>query len=122
MNSNTVFLDPSTNRTAYLQLRNTSENQTRHAERNRDTKLTAKGYQLTQDPEQANYWIQAKVIYCHKAAEGVTPESVAKADFGAGISSGGTAMVSAKVTGATIEWGDDGMGGRCGMGGWPCRT
>jgi len=27
MNSNTVFLDPSMNRTAYLQIRNTSENQ-----------------------------------------------------------------------------------------------
>ena len=27
MNSNTIFLDPNTNRTVYLQLRNTSENQ-----------------------------------------------------------------------------------------------
>ena len=63
------------------------------------TKLTAKGYQLTNDPEQANYWIQAKVVYCHKAAEGVTPESVAKARFGAGVSSGGTAMVSVNSMG-----------------------
>lgn len=93
MNSNTVFLDPSMNRTAYLQLRNISENQsiTLH---DIQTNLTAKGYQLATDPEQANYWIQAKVVYCHKAAEGVTPESVAKAGFGAGISSGGTTMVS----------------------------
>ena len=60
-----------------------------------NTKLTAKGYQLIKDPEQANYWIQAKVIYCHKAAEGVSPESVAKAGAGAGISSGGAAMASA---------------------------
>ena len=95
MNSNTVFLDPSMNRTAYLQLRNTSENQNVTLSEIQ-TKLTTKGYQLTKDPEQANYWIQAKVVYCHKAAEGVTPESVAKANFGAGISSGGTAMVSAK--------------------------
>ena len=77
MNSNTVFLDPSMNRTAYLQLRNISENQqiTLTAVQ---TKLTTKGYQITKDPEQANYWIQAKVVYCHKGAEGVTPESVAK--------------------------------------------
>jgi len=98
MNSNTVFLDPSMNRTAYLQLRNTSENQNVTLGEVQ-SKLTAKGYQLTKDPEQSNYWIQAKVVYCHKAAEGVTPESVATANFGAGISSGGTAMVSAKSMG-----------------------
>jgi hypothetical protein len=98
MNSNTVFLDPSMNRTAYLQLRNISENQ--HITlTDIHTKLTTKGYQVTKDPEQANYWIQAKVVYCHMAAEGVTPESVAKASFGAGVSSGGTAMASANSMG-----------------------
>lgn len=98
MNSNTVFLDPGMNRTAYLQLRNISENQTISLT-DIQTKLTTKGYQATNDPEQANYWIQAKVVYCHKAAEGVTPESVAKASFGAGVSSGGTAMVSVNSMG-----------------------
>ena len=98
MNSNTVFLDPSMNRTAYLQLRNTSENQNVTLGEVQ-SKLTTKGYQLTKDPEQANYWIQAKVVYCHKAAEGVTPESVATANFGAGISSGGSAMVTTKSLG-----------------------
>ena len=97
MNSNTVFLDPSLNRTAYLHIRNTSENQSVTLNEVQ-SKLITKGYQITKDPEQANYWIQAKVVYCHKAAEGVTPESVAKANFGAGISSGGTAMVSTNVT------------------------
>ena len=96
MNSNTVFLDPSMNRTAYLQLRNISENQ--HITlTDIHTKLTTKGYQVTKDPEQANYWIQAKVVYCHRAAEGVTPESVARASFGAGVSSGGAPMVSANL-------------------------
>jgi len=98
MNSNTVFLDPSMNRTAYLQLRNISENQNVTLT-DIQTKLTIKGYQVTKDPEQANYWIQAKVVYCHKAAEGVTPESVAKASFGAGVSSGGTTMASANSMG-----------------------
>jgi hypothetical protein len=98
MNSNTVFLDPSMNRTAYLQLRNISENQNITLT-GIQTKLTTKGYQITKDPEQANYWIQAKVVYCHKGADGVTPESVAKANFGAGVSSGGTAMASANSMG-----------------------
>lgn len=108
MNSNTVFLDPSTQRTAYLQLRNISENQAVTLS-DIQTKLTTKGYQLTADPHQANYWIQAKVVYCHKAADEVTPESVAKAGFGAGISSGGAAMASAS------NMGMEGMG----MGGMP---
>jgi len=98
MNSNTIFLDPNTNRTVYTQLRNASENQ-QVTLNEVNTKLTAKGYQLVQDPEQANYWIQAKVIYCHKAADGVTPEGVAKAGPGAGISSGGAPMHSVGATG-----------------------
>ena len=101
MNSNTIFLDPNTNRTVYLQLRNTSENQ-QLTLNDIQTKLAAKGYQIMQDPGQANYWIQAKVIYCHKAADSVTPESVTKAGFGAGISSGGATMVSATNAGSGV--------------------
>lgn len=108
MNSNTIFLDPNTNRTIYTQLRNVSENQ-QVTLKEVNAKLTTKGYQLVQDPQQANYWIQAKVIYCHKAADGVTPESVAKAGPGTGISSGGTAMVSVKSIGEETARGIAGM-------------
>lgn len=118
MNSNTVFLDPSMNRTAYLQLRNTSENQNVTLSEVQ-SKLITKGYQLTKDPEQANYWIQAKVVYCHKAAEGVTPESVAKANFGGGISSGGTIMVSANLMGSDQTGRGMPLGGMPGMGAMP---
>lgn len=111
MNSNTIFLDPNTNRTVHTQLRNASENQ-QVTLNELNAKLTAKGYQLLKDPEQANYWIQAKVIYCHKAAEGVTPESVAKAGAGAGISSGGKAMASSSdMSGGGMGGGIMGMGG-----------
>ena len=108
MNSNTIFLDPNTNRTIYTQLRNASENQ-QVTLNEVNTKLSTKGYQLVQDPEQANYWIQAKVIYCHKAADSVTPEAVSKAGPGAGISSGGTAMVSASSMGDGSAMGMGGM-------------
>ncbi len=110
MNSNTVFLDPSMQRTAYLQLRNTSENQ-QIALTDIQTKLTTKGYQVSADPQQANYWIQAKVVYCHKAAEGVTPEQVAKAGFGAGVSSGGTVMASVNAIGGDPSMSMAGMSG-----------
>jgi hypothetical protein len=78
-----------------------------------ETKLAAKGYQLMHDPGQANYWVQTKVIYCHKAAESVTPESVTKAGFGAGISSGGTTM------GSPNSPPNGGMASMFGMGGMP---
>jgi len=94
MNSNTVFLAPNTNRSVYVQLRNTSENQSVTLAAVQ-TKLAAKGYQLTTDPAQANYWIQAKVVYCHQAGEGVTPEAVAHAGFGAGVGPGGSSMAPA---------------------------
>lgn len=122
MNSNTVFLDPSMNRTAYLQLRNISENQDITLT-GVQTKLTTKGYQITKDPEQANYWIQAKVVYCHKGADGVTPESVAKANFGAGVSSGGTTMASENSMGGDqtgrVMPGGMPLGGMMGMGAMP---
>jgi Enterobacterial TraT complement resistance protein len=108
------FSGSETNRTAYLQLRNTSENQS-VVLTDLAAKLTTKGYQLVKDPEQANYWIQVKIIYCHRAVEGVTPESVAKANFGAGISSGGTAMVS----GGGMDEMMPGMAGMMRMGAMP---
>lgn len=114
MNSNTIFLDPNTNRTAYLQLRNTSENQAASLA-DLSAKLTVKGYQLVKDPQQANYWVQAKVIYCHQAAEGVTPESVAKANAGAGIGSGGTTMMAGGDMGEAMP----GMAGMTRMGAMP---
>jgi hypothetical protein len=114
MNSNTIFLDPNTNRTVHLQLRNTSENQAVSLTE-LSTKLTAKSYQLVKDPEQANYWVQAKVIYCHQAAEGVTPESVAKASVGAGIGSGGTTMMAGGDMGEAMP----GMAGMMRMGAMP---
>ncbi len=118
MNSNTVFLDPSMNRTAYLQLRNISENQ-QVTLTDIQTKLTTKGYQVSADPQQANYWIQAKVVYCHKAAEGVTPEQVAKAGFGAGVSSGGTVMASVNATGGDPSMSMAGMSAMSMGGGMP---
>ncbi len=50
---------------------------------------------MVTDPLEAAYWLQTQVVYCHKAGEGVKPETVAKAGFGAGIGSGGTPLANA---------------------------
>ncbi|MGQ0812479.1 MAG: complement resistance protein TraT [Nitrospiraceae bacterium] len=112
VNSNSIFLDPSTNRSVYLQIRNISENQ-QVTLGDLSTRLASKGYQLLKDPEQANYWVQTKVIYCHKAADKVKPETVAGTGFGSGIGSGGAALpASGGDTGGMMT----GMGGLSGMG------
>ena len=91
VNDRSILLPPSVARTIYIQIRNTSENQlvTPTAI---PARLTAKGYQIVQDPSSAAYWLQTQIVYCHKAGDGVRPEAVAKAGFGAGIGSGGAPL------------------------------
>ena len=94
VNDSSILLPPSAARTIYVQIRNTSENQTA-TPTDSPARLKTKGYQIVADPTEAAYWLQTQVIYCHKAGDGVRPEAVAKAGFGAGIGSGGTPLANA---------------------------
>lgn len=94
VNDTSILLPPSAARTIYVQIRNTSENQVA-TPTDIPSRLKAKGYQVVTDPLEAAYWLQTQVVYCHKAGEGVKPETVAKAGFGAGIGSGGTPLANA---------------------------
>lgn len=94
LNSNSVMLPPSTERTIFVQTGNISENQ-QVSLGSLSSRLSSKGYQVVKDPGAAYYWLQARVVYCHKAKDGVTAESVALTGFGSGIGSGGSAMASA---------------------------
>jgi hypothetical protein len=80
-------------RTVYVRTGNISENQ-QVSLNGIPSQLSAKGYQVVKDPTQAHYWLQAHVVYCHKAKAGVSAESVAQTGFGAGIGSGGSAMAA----------------------------
>ena len=104
VNDGSILLPPSDARTIYVQVRNTSENQTA-TPTDIPSRLRAKGYHVVAEPTEAAYWLQTQVIYCHKAGDGVRPEAVAKAGFGTGIGSGGTPLAS--VGGFDM----DGMGG-----------
>ena len=111
VNDTSILLPPSAARTIYVQIRNTSENQGATPS-DIPARLIAKGYQVVHDPMDAAYWLQTQVVYCHKAGEGVKPETVVKAGFGAGIGSGGTPLAAA--SGLDM----DAMGGMfAGMGG-----
>lgn len=94
VNDSSILLPPSAARTIYVQIRNTSENQTA-TPTDIPARLKTKGYQIVADPTEAAYWLQTQVIYCHKAGDGVRPEAVAKTGFGAGIGSGGTPLANA---------------------------
>ena len=94
VNDTSILLPPSAARTIYVQIRNTSENQVA-TPTDIPSRLKAKGYQVVTDPLEAAYWLQTQVVYCHKAGEGVKPETVAKSGFGAGIGSGGTPLANA---------------------------
>ena len=91
LNSNSIMVPPGMERTVYVHTGNISENQ-RVSLNGINGQLSATGYQVVKDPTQAHYWLQARVVYCHKAKQGVTAESVAFTGFGVGIGSGGTAM------------------------------
>lgn len=101
MNDTSIMLPPSAERSIYVQVRNTSENQ-QATPTDITNRLGAKGYTLVTDPSQAAYWLQSQVVYCHKAAENVTPEMIAKSGFGSGIGSGGTPLPAAGGSGVDI--------------------
>ena len=86
-----ILLPPSAARTIYVQIRNTSENQAA-APSDISARLNSKGYSVVQDPLEAAYLLQTQVVSCHKAGEGVRPETVAESGFGAGIGRGGTPL------------------------------
>jgi hypothetical protein len=55
-------------------------------------RLSSKGYSVVEDSVEAAYLLHTQVVYCHKAGDGVRPETVAKSGFGAGIGRGGTPL------------------------------
>ncbi|MCJ8270126.1 MAG: complement resistance protein TraT [Psychrosphaera sp.] len=61
--SRTIFLDPMSadKRIIFVQIRNTSDRPAFELENQIKQKLRHRGYQVTDDPEQANYWLQANV-------------------------------------------------------------
>ncbi len=60
--SETIFLEPTVERTVYLQLRNTSTEQGMTIEPKLRQALQNKGMVISNNPDTAQYWIQANVL------------------------------------------------------------
>lgn len=75
--SATIFLDPvgPEQRTVYVQIRNTSDNQGFNMTPLVVAKLKEKGYRVVDDPNAAKYFLQANVLYVGKSSSTASQEA-----------------------------------------------
>ena len=103
--SQTVWLEPSSEKTVYLQVRNTSDQDMSGLETQISNALSAKGYRVTHSPDDAYYWVQANVLKAEKmdlrASQGFLSTGYEGAATGAALGAGITAYNSASA-GATL--------------------
>lgn len=86
--SETVFLDPVTlekNRKIYLRVTNTSDFQDLDISDVLRQQLTSKGYVLVKKPSEAQYILQANLLYLGERKEKLTMEGMLAGGFGGGL-------------------------------------
>ena len=88
--SNTFFLPPSTQKTVYIQARNSSDNQD-VSFHDLGSRLTAKGYEVVQDHSAAHYIVLANIVYCNITKPEMPVEMMVAGGYGSGF---GTTMMS----------------------------
>ena len=84
--STIFFLPPSSANTVYTEARNTSDNQ-QVTLNDLGSRLSAKGYKVVTDPNQAQYVIQANTVYCNTEKQTITMETMVAGGYGGGIGS-----------------------------------
>ena len=84
--SNTFFLPPTTANTVFIQARNSSDNQAVSLT-DLGSRLTAKGYQIIQDPSAARYILLANIVYCNITKPEMPVEHIVAGGYGSGIGS-----------------------------------
>ncbi|MCE0488539.1 complement resistance protein TraT [Pantoea sp. Mb-10] len=97
--SQTVWLEPSNQKTVFLQVRNTSDKDMSDLESLLAQDLRAKGYTVTSSPDTAYYWIQANVLKAEKMdlrqSQGFLSTGYEGAATGAALGAGITAYNNA---------------------------
>ncbi|HHT3529912.1 complement resistance protein TraT [Kosakonia sacchari] len=64
--SETIWLEPTSDKTVFVQVRNTSDKDMSGLQSQIATELTAKGYRVTSSPDAAYFWVQANVLKADK--------------------------------------------------------
>lgn len=111
--SQTIWLDPSSERTVYLQVKNTSDKDMSDLQSLIAKDIQAKGYTVVNSPDKAYYWIQANVLKADKMDLRESQGWLSRGYEGAALGSGITAYNS-NSAGATLGVGlAAGYGCRC---------
>ncbi|HEE9998772.1 TPA: complement resistance protein TraT [Citrobacter freundii] len=103
--SETIWLEPSSQKTVFLQIKNTSDKDMSGLQAKVAKAVQEKGYTVTSSPESAHYWIQANVLKADKmdlrAAQGFLSQGYEGAIAGAALGAGITGYNSSSA-GATL--------------------
>ena len=96
--SETIWLEPSSEKTVYIQVKNTSDKDMSNLHTLLANDLSAKGYKVTSSPDSAYYWVQANVLKADKMdlreAQGFLKTGYEGAAMGAALGAGITAYNS----------------------------
>lgn len=99
--SETVWLEPSNEKTVYIQVRNTSDKDMSNLQTLIANDLTAKGYKVSSSPDTAYYWVQANVLKADKMdlrqTQGFLSSGYEGAATGAALGAGITAYNSSSA-------------------------
>ncbi len=103
--SQTIWLEPSNEKTVFIQVRNSSDKDMSNLQTLISNDLTAKGYRISTSPDSAYYWVQVNVLKADKMdlrqAQGLLGSGYEGAVTGAALGAGITAYNS-NSAGATL--------------------
>lgn len=103
--SETIWLEPSSEKTVYIQVRNTTDKDMSGLQSQIASELTAKGYRVSASPYTAYFWVQANVLKADKMdlrqAQGFLSSGYEGAATAAALGAGITAYNSSSA-GATL--------------------
>ncbi|AOV97639.1 conjugal transfer protein TraT [Edwardsiella hoshinae] len=103
--SETIWLEPSNQKTVYLQVKNTSDKPLSDLQARIAQAIQAKGYQLVSNPDSAYYWVQANVLRADRMdlreAQGLLNQGYQGAAMGAALGAG-VAAYNTSSAGATL--------------------
>ena len=91
ISSNNFFLPPSTEKTVFIQARNSSDNQ-EVSFHDLSARISAKGYQVVNDPDRAHYVVLANIVYCNITKPEMPVEAMVASGYGSAFNSAMGAM------------------------------
>lgn len=86
ISSNNFFLPPSTEKTVFIQARNSSDNQ-EVSFHDLSARISAKGYQVVNDPDRAHYIVLANIVYCNITKPEMPVEAMVASGYGSAFNS-----------------------------------